>query len=92
MSSCDAFLLMMKQVPGCTLMGVKSYGSSGNTQPHEIGNGVTVYLPSWLALRPDETCFEGEGIFPHITVEATQEQLLTEDPVLRAAVNILRGP
>ncbi|MHC4648317.1 MAG: S41 family peptidase, partial [Planctomycetota bacterium] len=55
MSSCDAYLLMMKQVPDCTLVGVKSYGSSGNTKPHEVGNGVTVYLPSWLAMRPDET-------------------------------------
>jgi hypothetical protein len=92
MSSCDAYLLMMKQVPNCTLMGVKSYGSSGNTKPHEVGNGVTVYLPSWLALRPDETCFEGEGIFPHITVEATQQELLTHDPVLEAASELLRGP
>ncbi len=92
MSACDSFLLMMKQVPNCTLIGVNSYGSSGNTRPLEVGNGVTVYLPSWLALRPDETCFEGEGIFPHITVEATQEELLTHDPVLEAALDLLRTP
>jgi len=92
MSSCDAFLLMMKQVADCNLMGVPSYGSSGNSKPHDLSNGVTVWLPSWIAMRPDGTCFEGEGIFPHITVEATQEQLLTEDPVLDAALDLLRGP
>jgi len=92
MSSCDAFLLMMKQVTNCNLIGVTSYGSSGNSKPHNLPNGVTVDLPSWLALRPDETCFEGEGIFPHITVEATQEELLTHDPILEAALNILREP
>ena len=92
MSSCDAFLLMMKQVTDCNLIGVPSYGSSGNSKPHNLPNGVTVDLPSWLALRPDETCFEGEGIFPHITVEATQEELLTHDPILEAALNILREP
>ena len=43
-------------------------------------------------MRADGTRFEGEGIFPHITVEATQEQLLTEDPVLDAALDLLRGP
>ena len=92
MSSCEAFLLMMKQVTDCNLIGVPSYGSSGNPKPHNLPNGVTVDLPSWLALRPDETCFEGEGIFPHITVEATQEELLTHDPVLEAALESLRGP
>jgi len=92
MSSCDAFLLMMKQVSDCTLIGVNSYGSSGNPKSHNLPNGITVDLPSWLALRPDETCFEGEGIFPHITVEATQEQLLTSDPILEAALALLRAP
>lgn len=92
MSSCEAFLLMMKQVPDCKLVGENSYGSSGNPKPHELGNGVTVYLPSWKAMRPDSTCFEGKGIFPHITVEATQEELLTHDPVLEAALELLRGP
>jgi len=91
MSSCEAFLLMMKQVPGCVLMGETSYGSSGNPQPHDLFNGVSVYLPCWLAMRPNETCFEGEGIFPHITVEATQQELLTHDPVLDAALLQLRG-
>ena len=92
LSSCEAFLLMMKQVPNCKLVGDKSYGSSGNPKPVDLGNGVTVWLPSWKALRPDGTCFEGEGIFQHITVEATQQQLLTGDPILEAALNLLREP
>ena len=57
MSSCEAFLLMMKQVPKCRLIGARSYGSSGRPRPHDLGNGVTVYLPSWKALRPDGTCY-----------------------------------
>ena len=58
MSSCEAFLLMMKQVPQCTLMGEKSYGSSGNPKPVRLANGVTVFLPSWMALTPDGDPFE----------------------------------
>ncbi|MHC4499362.1 MAG: S41 family peptidase, partial [Planctomycetota bacterium] len=92
MSSCDAYLLMMKQVPNCTLVGVHSYGSSAVSKPHDLSNGVTVWLPSWIAMRADGTRFEGEGIFPHITVDATQEELLTHDPVLDAALELLRGP
>jgi hypothetical protein len=91
MSSCDAYLLMMKQVPNCTLVGVHSYGSSAVSKPHDLSNSVTVWLPSWIAMRPDGTRFEGEGIFPHITVEATQEELLTSDPVLDSALHLLRG-
>lgn len=86
MSSCEAFLLMMKQVPGCKLIGATSYGSSGNPKPVDLGNGVTVYLPSWKALRPDGTCFEGQGIAPDISISATPMELETADPVLQAAL------
>ena len=90
MSSCEAFLLMMKQVPGCKLIGATSQGSSGNPKPTELGNGVTVYLPSWKAMRPDGTCFEGVGIAPDVRVVATQSQLASRDPVLEAALKLLR--
>jgi hypothetical protein len=90
MSSCEAFLLMMKQVPGCKLIGSNSYGSSGNPKPADLGNGVTVYLPSWKALRPDGTCFEGEGIAPDFPIRAAAEELKTADPLLQAALTLLR--
>ncbi len=92
MSSCEAFLLMMKQVPGCKLIGEKSYGSSGNPKPTELSNGVTVFLPSWKAMLPDGTCFEGEGIEPDILVKTTEKELKSEDPVLAAALKWLREP
>jgi hypothetical protein len=90
-SSCESFLLMMKQAPGGTLMGEKSYGASGNPVAHDLGNGVTVFLPSWKDLRPDGTCFETEGISPDIEVHATKEQLAVSDPLLDAALARLRG-
>ncbi len=90
MSSCEAFLLMMKQVPGCKLIGAKSYGSSGNPKPTDLGNGVTVYLSSWQSLRPDGTCFEGEGLAPDFPINATQVEFEAADPVLQAALTLLR--
>jgi len=91
MSSCESFLLMMKQVPDCKLIGEKSYGSSGNPKPYDLGNGVTVYLPSWKDLRLDGTCFEGQGIEPDINVVATESQLREKDPVLETALKYLRN-
>jgi C-terminal processing protease CtpA/Prc len=91
MSSCESFLLMMKQSPDCVLIGGKSYGSSGNPKPYDLGNGVTVWLPSWKDLRPDGTCFEGEGIKPDILVSTNEAELRQRDKVLEAAINYLRN-
>jgi hypothetical protein len=91
MSSCEAFLLMMKQVPGCKLVGERSYGSSGNPTRVNLGNGVSVFLPSWKAMRPDGTCFEAEGIRPDVIAETSEVELISRDPVLEAALKLLRN-
>ena len=82
----------MKQVPDCKLVGETSYGSSGNPKPADLGNGVTVWLPSWKALRPDGTCFEGDGITPDIYVEMIQTELNSRDIVLETALKSFRFP
>jgi carboxyl-terminal processing protease len=91
MSSCESFLLMMKQIPNCKLIGDKSYGSSGNPKPYNLGNGVTVWLPSWKDLFPDETCLEGVGIRPDIPVKTDENELRQRDPVLEKALKYLQG-
>ncbi len=90
MSSNEAFVLMMRQAPDCVQVGQPTYGSSGNPKPHELSNGVTIVLPSWQALRPDGTCFEGEGIAPDVVVEATADDLKTRDPILERGLELLR--
>ncbi len=85
MSSCEAFVLMMKQVPGCVIVGETTQGSSGNPKPYDLGNGVTVFLPCWQAMLPDGTCFEGKGIQPDIPVKTTPDRITTSDPVINAA-------
>jgi len=92
MSSCESFLLMMKQVPGCRLVGARSYGSSGNPKPHNLGNGVTVYLPSWQDLMPDGKLLEGVGVEPDAAVPARPSDFARADPVLEAALRVLRSP
>jgi len=92
MSSCEAFLLMMKQAPDALLVGASSQGSSGNPQPVELDNGVTALLPSWKAMTPDGTEFEGLGIPPDIAVNASRKDFEMADPVIDAALSHLRSP
>ncbi len=90
-SSNESFLLMMRQVPGCKLIGDKSYGSSGCPRPLDLGNGVTALIPSWVDMQPDGTEIEGKGVSPDVTVKATLKDLQTRDPVLEEALKQLRA-
>lgn len=89
MSSNEAFLLMMRSA-GATLVGMNSQGSSGNPQPVELSNGVTVYVPCWKPQTADGQYFEGVGIAPDIKVNSTPADFRTGDPVIEAAVKHLR--
>jgi carboxyl-terminal processing protease len=92
MSSCESFLLMMKQAPDCTLVGEPSYGSSGNPKPHDLGNGVTAYLSSWTDMTPDGTPLEGKGIQADVPVKTKPEDFAAADPVLTEALKVARRP
>ncbi|MFH1417542.1 MAG: S41 family peptidase [Planctomycetota bacterium] len=90
MSSCEAFVLMMKQGENVTLVGERTFGSSGNPKSHKLDNGVEVFIPSWKAMLPDGTCFEGKGIKPDILVKAKSSEFQRDDPVIRRALKLLR--
>ena len=90
MSSNESFVLMLRQAKDCTVVGQRTFGSSGNPKPHELPNGVTVVVPSWQDLRPDGTCFEGEGLAPDVEVEVDPKDLDKRDPILEKALALLR--
>lgn len=92
MSSNESFLLMMRTSPRAALIGEASYGASGNPRPVELGNGVTVYVPSWKDLLPHGTPLEGRGVQPDVPIRARPDELESSDPVLEAALRILRQP
>lgn len=91
MSANESFLLMMKKAFDVTIVGQKTAGSSGNSQPYDLGNGVTIMIPSWQALRPDGTCWEGEGIAPDVFVPCTSRDFRDRDPTLDKALELLRA-
>lgn len=90
MSSCESFVLMMRHGAGATLIGEKSFGSSGNPKPHKLPNGVMVALPSWKDMQPDGTIIEGKGITPDVVVKVKKGDFKDRDPVLDAALEHLR--
>ena len=90
MSSCESFLLMMRHGGKARLFGERSWGSSGNPKPVELGHGIIVLLPSWRDMHPDGTLIEGKGIEPDELVQARREDFATSDPVLDAALAWIR--
>jgi hypothetical protein len=90
-SSSESFVMMMKQAPGCTLIGDRTAGCSGNPKPSDLGNGVVALIPSWKDLRLNGTCMEGEGFAPDLAVKAGPQDFERADPVLEAALRVLRG-
>lgn len=90
MSSNESFILMMRTSPRVTLVGEHTYGSSGNHKPVDLGNGVTVLLPSWQDFRPDGVALEGVGVTPDIGVRVRPDELAASDPVLEAGLRAVR--
>lgn len=91
MSSCESFLMMMAEAPRATLVGGPSYGSSGNPKPHELAEGLAVYLPSWKDMLIDGSLHEGNPLKPEVEVSASASDFATGDPVLERALQLLRS-
>jgi hypothetical protein len=90
MSSAESFALMMQQGAHARLIGQTTRGSSGRPIPHNLGNGVTVFLPSWEDHLPSNSLLEAHGVSPDILIKTTPQQLQSSDPTLNAALSILQ--
>jgi hypothetical protein len=90
-SSAESFVAMMKFAAKAKLIGEPTKGSSGRPMPHELGNGVTVYLSSWEDDLPDGTAIEGKGIRPDIVIKTNPADLQKRDAVLDTALMLHRS-
>jgi hypothetical protein len=91
MSSNESFILMMKQLPNAKVVGMRTYGSSGNPIPSELSNGVTVYLPSWQAYTLDGELIEGNGIEPDIEIITSKKDFENEDILIEKVLKMIRN-
>ena len=90
MSSNESFVMMLQQARDCTVVGQPTFGSSGYPKLHDLGNGVTIMIPSWQDLRLDGSCIEGEGIAPDVLVAVDEQDLERRDLILEEALALLR--
>jgi hypothetical protein len=90
LSSNESFILMMKQLPNATVVGMKTYGSTGNPQPYTLANGVTIYLPSWQAYTLDGKLIEGNGIEPDIEIITNKEDFQKKDILFEKVVSLIK--
>jgi C-terminal processing protease CtpA/Prc len=51
---------------------------------------VTVFLSSWEDQLPDGTLLEGRGVTPDVSVKANLGEFRQRDPVLDAALRVVR--
>lgn len=84
-SSNESFLQMMLAT-GATTLGQTTGGSSGNPKRHDLGNGISLSLPSWQALLPDGSPLEGLGLKPTLEVPFTGDG----DPLITKALELLQ--
>jgi len=91
MSSNESFVLMMQQVPNAKVVGMKTYGSSGNPVPHKLSNGVTVYLPSWQAYTLDGKLIEGSGIDPDIEIVTSRKDFEKGDVLIQKVLKMIKN-
>lgn len=90
MSSNESFLLMMKQLPNCQLVGMRSFGSTGNPKPVELPNGIQIFIPSWQAFTMTGDIIEGNGIEPDIEIITKEQDFTREsDPLFQQVVSII---
>jgi len=89
-SSNESFILMMKQVPNAKVVGMKTYGSSGNPIPHTLSNGVIINLPSWQAYTLDGRLIEGSGVEPDIEIKTIKKDFTTKDALLESIIKMIK--
>lgn len=90
MSSCESFIMMMKQGKNVTLVGAQTGGSSGYPRPRLLENKVEINIPSWKDILPDGTLLEGNGIKPDVAVNADAKDFETGDPIIERALQTFR--
>ena len=91
MSSNEAFIMMMKHIPNAKIVGMKTYGSSGNPKPYKLSNNITIYLPSWQTYTLDNKLIEGYGIEPDIEIINSRIDFQDKDGWFKEVIKIIEN-
>jgi hypothetical protein len=84
-SSAEDFALAMRQLPNVTILGDTTAGSSGRPVTHELANGWTYTLSTWIEYDLDHKPLEDAGVAPSVAVRPTRAELLAGNDVVFTA-------
>jgi carboxyl-terminal processing protease len=85
-SACEDFVMPFKDNGRAVVIGETTQGSSGNPYRTDLGSGMSVAIGAVRYRFPDGTDFEGVGITPHIAIDRTVADFVSNrDPVLERA-------
>jgi hypothetical protein len=90
MSTNESFILMMKQLQNAQVVGMKTYGSSGNPMPYTLSNGITLYIPSWQAYTLEGKLIESNGIEPDIEILFNKEDFQKKDVLFEKVMSLIK--
>ncbi len=91
-SAAEDFLVFARQQKHITLIGEKTFGSTGSSIQIKLPKGGKARICVLRSLYPDGTEFVGKGISPDVEVKRTIKSLIENgDKVLLKAENILKN-
>ncbi len=92
-SACEDFVMPLKYSGRATIIGARTFGSSGQPYIYNFGNGMSIHISSVRMHFPDGSEFEGAGIRPDIEMDPTPAELRAgRDPVLARALELAAQP
>lgn len=92
MSSAESFALMLRKIPGGTLVGDRTRGASGQPVFHRIESlGVQYSVSSWVAYDSNKQTFEGTGIQPDFFIPPDMSFNEDSDFVLEKGIEIIEA-
>jgi len=90
-SSCEDFVMPLKESHRAVIVGDRTYGSSGQPITRKISDDITYRVSAKRMFFANGAPFEGVGIEPDIKVIPTLQQIrANEDPVLKKALELAR--
>jgi len=85
-SSCEDFVMPLKDTRRAVVIGETTQGSSGNPYRADLGKGMRIAIGAVRYRFPDGTQFEGIGIAPDVTIERRISDIaVARDTVLERA-------
>ena len=91
-SAAEDFLIAMDSIQRGTFVGQKTFGSTGQPLTFELPGGGSARVCTKRDTYPDGREFVGYGVMPHVSVEPSVEDLLSDrDVVLERGIEVLRG-